>query len=129
VDNKWIKEENNALIENACVAQAALRCLGLDSPCLRNFHWPCRLEHFLYEDQTLLLDGCHNRESVQLCLQTVRCLYPNKEIYVLFGAGMEKNVDAMVHEVFTHADRFVHMNHIIEMLILTQDCAFVFLLE
>ena len=52
----------------------------------------------------VILDGAHNGDSVELFLKGLRNKYPNSQIYVLFGAGLEKQLDDMLKQLQQHAN-------------------------
>ena len=66
---------NDVQIENACVSIAALEYLKIQPKGLHSFYWPCRMEIFSYKKYKIILDGCHNGDSVQRFLTNVRRLY------------------------------------------------------
>jgi folylpolyglutamate synthase/dihydropteroate synthase len=64
---------------------------------------------------TVVLDGCHNEDSMRLFLDGLRRQYPpaSHSLLVLFGAGMEKYLGEMTTRVFAVADAvlFVQSRH------------------
>ena len=108
-----IREEVEALglrtsyaveIQNACLSMAVLKFLNISNEGLKNFFWPCRMETFLIENVTVVLDGCHNDDSVRLFMHGLREKYPKESLLILFGAGMEKYLSDMLSHVFELAD-------------------------
>lgn len=100
----WVPVGHHTLIENASLAKEVLNYLCIPSVGMKNFYWPCRMETFTVDGIPVILDGCHNHQSVHLFIKSLRSLYPNQEIILLFGAGAEKCVDDMVEEVTNSAD-------------------------
>lgn len=106
-------------LQNACLSRAVVTHLGLSSKGMKDFYWPCRMDTFVLTGTTLVLDGCHNGESVQSFLTSLRSIHlqppPSSpaELLVLFGAGAEKCVCDMLGHVFTAADKvlFVQSKH------------------
>lgn len=94
-------------LQNICVAQAVVSHLQISSKGMRDFFWPCRMESFVYKGQEIVLDGCHNGESVSVFLSSLREKYPGHTRIVLFGAGIEKSIDDMIHAVFEGAERVI----------------------
>lgn len=101
-------------LENVCVAQAVLRHVLADdyhqqqvTDGLRRFYWPCRMERFRYDRQEIILDGCHNDDSVRRFMHSLAEKFPGHSRIVLFGAGMEKSTESMLSEVFHGADRVI----------------------
>lgn len=101
-------------VQNACVAISVLNHLGLSCSGMKNFYWPCRTEVFdkLHVENSntssklssVILDGCHNGESVSRFLMSIKQKFSDKHILLLFGAGMEKCLDDMLVEIFRFAD-------------------------
>lgn len=97
-------------VQNMCISEAVLRHLNvLDLSGIKDFFWPCRMEKFDINGVTMILDGSHNGDSVKLFLQGVRKNYPGRSIRVLFGGGLEKCLEDMLLEVYTHADSVVFL--------------------
>lgn len=94
-------------IQNACLAMAVLRFLKVPTEGLKTFFWPCRMERFVLDGVTLILDGCHNDDSVRQFMLGLREKYPDSSLVVLFGAGMEKYLPDMLGHVFEKADSTV----------------------
>ncbi len=94
-------------LENACVARAVLKFLNVDSKAMVNFYWPCRMEKFVFAGCSVIIDGCHNGDSVTKFLRTLRSRDPLARIVVLFGAGAEKNVDDMIDPLVKYADSVI----------------------
>jgi dihydrofolate synthase/folylpolyglutamate synthase len=103
----------DVLVENACVARAALSVLGQGADGMSEFFWPCRSELFSVEDATgdalvrVVLDGSHNGESVEQFLLDTKRRNPNAEVCVVFGGGKEKCLTDMLDVVTLHADRLL----------------------
>jgi len=118
---------NDVQIENACVSIAALEYLQIQPIGLHSFYWPCRMEMFSYKKYQIILDGCHNGDSVKRFLANVRKLYSKSSdnnnndnsssgtsniddstnynisdcsVLVFFGAGHDKCIHDMLTEVF-----------------------------
>jgi folylpolyglutamate synthase/dihydropteroate synthase len=62
------------------------------------------MERFSYKGNTVVLDGCHNGNSVERFLQGLRGAYPGKQLLVLFGAGHEKCLKDMMAVLLDEAD-------------------------
>ena len=91
-------------IQNACLSMAVLEFLNVPTDGLKDFFWPCRMETFLIDDVTVVLDGCHNDDSVKLFMLGLKEKYHDSELLILFGAGMEKYLSDMLGHLFDHAD-------------------------
>lgn len=97
-------------VQNLCISEAVLRHLRVqDLSGIKDFFWPCRMEKFDVNGVTMILDGSHNGDSVQLFLEGVRKNFPGRSIRVLFGGGLEKCLDDMMLQVHTHADSVVFL--------------------
>ena len=95
-------------IQNACLAVAALKHMQINPSGLQEFYWPCRMELFEYDDRRkLILDGCHNGDSVTQFMSTLRQLYSNCEILVLLGVGSEKCVKDIIEPVVKYSDHIL----------------------
>lgn len=53
---------------------------------------------------TVILDGCHNGDSVKLFMLGLKEKYPNDKLLILFGAGMEKYLNDMLEHIFLTTD-------------------------
>lgn len=91
-------------MENACLSRAVLAHLNVSPTGWDKFYWPCRMERLLYRGTTIVLDGCHNGNSMEKFLKGLRTSYAGKRILVLFGAGHEKCLLDMTNTVFANAD-------------------------
>lgn len=97
-------------IQNICLSAAVLKHLQIkDLSGMKDFFWPCRMETFQVNGVTLILDGSHNGDSVQLFLEGVKKNYPGRSVRVLFGGGLEKCLEDMMLQVYTHADSVVFL--------------------
>lgn len=58
----------------------------------------------------VVLDGSHNALSVSLCVNGLRERYPSGQgydLWVAFGSGKDKNLDAMLEAVLRGADNMI----------------------
>ena len=104
--------------QNAALALAVVRHLGLKDSSMQGFYWPCRMEAFEVRIPqldlsptstsstcaTVVLDGAHNGNSVQMFLAGLRERYPGRHVHVIFGAGLEKCVEDMLSEIHANCD-------------------------
>jgi len=103
----------DVMVENACVARAALCALGEGADGMREFFWPCRAEPFSVGDAAgdapvrVVLDGSHNGDSVEQFLLDTKRRHPNAEMCVVFGGGKEKCLTDMLDVVTLQADRLL----------------------
>ena len=91
-------------IENAATAYAALKASGLkisDEQIRKGFaevKWPARFE-VVRRDPPVIFDSAHNQDSfVRLC-QALDDYFPNKPVYLIFGASEDKNIPGMFAEI------------------------------
>ncbi|KGX88053.1 bifunctional folylpolyglutamate synthase/dihydrofolate synthase [Pontibacillus marinus] len=64
---------------------------------------PGRFEH-IHDKPTIIVDGAHNFEGIQACMETAQAWYPDKKKQVLFAAFKDKPVKQMMEYVSKHAD-------------------------
>jgi folylpolyglutamate synthase/dihydropteroate synthase len=59
----------------------------------------------------VIIDGSHNKKSVELCLQSLKSVYG--DLTVVFGAGKDKNIDDMLEMVYVYSQAimFVKSKH------------------
>lgn len=118
LDQSGLRERVKYVVENEnlCVASTLCRELGIPLSGMQNYFWPCRMETFDLTDPkrgdgpVFVLDGSHNALSVGLSARGVRQQYPSSEgfeMWVAFGSGKDKNLDAMLNEVLESTDRFI----------------------
>lgn len=83
---------------------AVLDFLNVSAEGLKDFFWPCRMESFQIDDVTVVLDGCHNDDSVKQFMLGLKEKYPDCHLQILFGAGMEKYLSDMLRHLFDNAN-------------------------
>ena len=79
------------------VGPMAARPLGPDvvRAALRQVHWPGHME-FHAGRPDLLLDGAHNRASVERLLEAVAAHFPGRRAQVLFASAADKDIEGML---------------------------------
>lgn len=94
-------------VENAAAAYAALRIvdqsgLPVSEEAIREgfaqVRWPGRFEIFPGAP-TIVLDGAHNRHSAEMLAETVRGVFPGREVTLVFGASEDKDIAGMFAEL------------------------------
>jgi len=70
---------------------------------LARVDWPGRMEHVAGAPE-MVLDGAHNRESVERLLEALGRHFPGRAAAVLFAAAADKDVDGML-QVLAASDR------------------------
>ena len=58
-------------------------------------------------DVTIVLDGCHNGKSVELCMSGLRSHFENCDLWILFGAGLDKCILDMMQDIGNQADKLI----------------------
>ncbi|TDM15673.1 bifunctional folylpolyglutamate synthase/dihydrofolate synthase [Macrococcus bovicus] len=67
--------------------------------------WTGRIET-VQEEPTIILDGAHNRESIDVLVETMKTYYSDRRIDVLFSAIDGKPIGSMLYSLEAIADRF-----------------------
>ncbi len=89
---------------NAATAYAALRASGLDIPdeaIQRGFaqvQWPARFE-VVRREPPVIFDSAHNDDSFARLRETLETYFPDKMVYLIFGASEDKNIPGMFREM------------------------------
>ncbi|TDL96659.1 bifunctional folylpolyglutamate synthase/dihydrofolate synthase [Macrococcus brunensis] len=101
--------------ENASLAIAALidmyeqEMLHLDFnrmiSAIEETTWTGRIET-IQEEPTIILDGAHNRESIDVLVDTMKQHYSDRKIDVLFSAIDGKPIGSMLYSLEEIADKF-----------------------
>jgi dihydrofolate synthase/folylpolyglutamate synthase len=87
-------------IENAATAYAALRASGIpitDEQIQKGFsqvQWRARFE-VVRRDPPVIFDSAHNQDSFEKLRETLDTYFPDKKVYLIFGASEDKNILAM----------------------------------
>ncbi len=89
---------------NAATAYAALQASGLDIPdeaIQRGFaqvQWPARFE-VVRREPPVIFDSAHNDDSFARLRETLETYFPDKMVYLIFGASEDKNIPGMFREM------------------------------
>lgn len=67
---------------------------------------PARFE-IISSKPTIILDGAHTPDSVQLAMNTLQQLFPDKPAVLVFACAIDKKHEEMA-EILTHDRRFLH---------------------
>lgn len=73
---------------------------------VENVTWVGRIE-VLQVDPTIIIDGAHNKEAVDVLIKTIKENYADRKITVLFSCVDGKPIQYMVDELASIADEFV----------------------
>lgn len=72
---------------------------------IENTTWTGRIET-VQENPTIILDGAHNKESIDVLVDTMKTYYPDRRIDVLFSAIDGKPIGKMLKALESIADTF-----------------------
>src|SRR5574341_2331504 len=95
-------------VENAAIAFAALQASGLNvsnEVICRGFaevKWPARFE-VVRREPPVIFDSAHNQDSFARLRQALDDYFPNRPVYLIFGASEDKNLPGMLAEVTNEA--------------------------
>ena len=91
-------------VENAATAYAALKTSGLDvsdeaiQKGFANVKWRARFE-VARRDPPVIFDSAHNQDSFAKLHETLQTYFPDKQVYLIFGASEDKNIPGMFAEM------------------------------
>jgi dihydrofolate synthase / folylpolyglutamate synthase len=87
-------------VENAATAYAALKASGIpisDEQIQKGFSqvkWRARFE-VARRDLPVIFDSAHNQDSFEKLCETLDAYFPDKKVYLIFGASEDKNIPGM----------------------------------
>lgn len=91
-------------VENAATAYAALKASGIpitDEQIKLGFsqvQWRARFE-VVRNEPPVIFDSAHNQDSFEKLRETLDEYFPNKKVYLIFGASEDKNIPGMFAEL------------------------------
>ncbi len=91
-------------VENAATAYAALKASGIsitDEQIQKGFsqvQWRARFE-VVRRDPPVIFDSAHNQDSFAKLNETLQTYFPDKKVYLIFGASEDKNIPGMFAEL------------------------------
>jgi dihydrofolate synthase/folylpolyglutamate synthase len=91
-------------VENAATAYAALKVSGIpitDEQIQKGFsqvQWRARFE-VARRDPPVIFDSAHNQDSFAKLSETLQTYFPDKMVYLIFGASEDKNIPGMFAEL------------------------------
>lgn len=97
---------------NAATAYAALKASGLNVPdeaIQRGFaqvQWPARFE-VARREPPVIFDSAHNDDSFARLRETLETYFPDKMVYLIFGASEDKNIPGMFREMKPRIRRLI----------------------
>lgn len=93
-------------VQNALTAFGALRQLGAGSDGIAHAEWPGRL-HTVSRQPEILLDGAHNPAGARALAAHLREFYPDRSLWMIYGAMRDKSVDEITEILFPLAERVI----------------------
>jgi dihydrofolate synthase/folylpolyglutamate synthase len=93
-------------VDNAVAAALALETLGVAPAGIAETRWPGRLEH-ISPNPDIILDGAHNPAGARALAQYLKKYYPDRRLWMIFGAMRDKAVDEMGAILFPLADELI----------------------
>jgi dihydrofolate synthase/folylpolyglutamate synthase len=97
---------------NAATAYAALRASGLNVPDeaiqggFAQVQWPARFE-VARREPPVIFDSAHNDDSFARLRETLETYFPDKMVYLIFGASEDKNIPGMFREMKPRIRRLI----------------------
>jgi dihydrofolate synthase/folylpolyglutamate synthase len=91
-------------VENAATAYAALKVSGIpitNEQIQKGFsqvQWRARFE-VIRRDPPVIFDSAHNQDSFEKLRETLQTYFPDKMVYLIFGASEDKNIPGMFAEL------------------------------
>ncbi len=99
-------------IENAATAYTALKVSGIpitDEQMQKGFsqvQWRARFE-VARRDPPVIFDSAHNQDSFAKLSETLQTYFPDKMVYLIFGASEDKNIPGMFAELKTKIRKII----------------------
>ncbi len=93
-------------VDNAVAAALALETLGVAPAGIAETRWPGRLEH-ISPNPDIILDGAHNPAGARALAEYLEKYYPDRRLWMVFGAMRDKAVDEMGAILFPLADELI----------------------
>ncbi len=93
-------------VENAIAAALALESLGISPQGIEHAVWPGRLEQ-ISPNPDIILDGAHNPSGSRALANYLERFYPNRKIWMIYGAMRDKAVDEIAEILFPLASELI----------------------
>lgn len=99
-------------VENAATAYAALKASGIpitDEQIQKGFsqvQWRARFE-IARRDPPVIFDSAHNQDSFAKLSETLQTYFPDKMVYLIFGASEDKNIPGMFAEMKSRIKKII----------------------
>ena len=93
-------------VENAITAAVALSALGVPARGIAETRWPGRLEH-VAPNPDVILDGAHNPAGARALARYLERFYPNRRLWLIYGAMRDKAVEEIGGILFPLAHELI----------------------
>ncbi len=93
-------------VDNAITAALALEELGVAPRGIADARWPGRLEH-IAPNPDVILDGAHNPAGARALARYLERFYPNRKLWMIYGAMRDKAVDEIAGILFPLASELI----------------------
>ena len=93
-------------IENGITAALALESLGASPDGIAEARWPGRLEH-VSPNPDIILDGAHNPAGARALARYLDRFYPDRKLWLIYGAMRDKSVEEIAGILFPLADELI----------------------
>ena len=93
-------------VDNAVTAALALRALGVSTEGIAITRWPGRLE-YVAPNPDILLDGAHNPAGARALARYLERFFPNRRIWMVYGAMRDKAVEEVTGILFPLAAELI----------------------
>lgn len=93
-------------VDNAVTAALALRALGVSTDGIALAQWPGRLE-YVAPNPDILLDGAHNPAGARALARYLERFFPNRRIWMVYGAMRDKAVEEVTGILFPLASELI----------------------
>jgi dihydrofolate synthase/folylpolyglutamate synthase len=99
-------------VENAAAAYTALKASGIsitDEQIQKGFSqvkWSARFE-VVRRDPPVIFDSAHNQDSFAKLNETLETYFPDKKVYLIFGASEDKNIPGMFAELKSKIQKII----------------------
>lgn len=93
-------------VDNAVTAALALAELGVSAQGIADARWPGRLEH-IAPNPDIILDGAHNPAGARALAHYLERFYPDRKLWLIYGAMRDKAVEEIGGILFPLADELI----------------------
>lgn len=93
-------------VDNAVTAVQVLQELGVPADGIAEARWPGRLE-CVAPNPDVILDGAHNPAGARALRRYLERFYPEKKLWMIYGAMRDKSVEEIAEILFPLADALI----------------------